>query len=251
MINPLFRRSPSEIYNDFRKKANEWWSMVMLSAKITRSAEGKNPQDQVQLSVPQQPGEQAATMSAPRCETWGDIQVPPNNCPTMVLRSAFGGWGFPLADPRHRPDIGKRGDRGLFCDVSGNLVYLHGSQSATPEQIDIVHKTGSAEKFKQDGTITIDSATGKDVVVNAGTKQVARVDDQADCGSLTISTVQVSVVPPILGVQVLYTEPGSGVGTVVLQINIPGGVAVIPPIGPPLIVPIKAIITTGAPNFKG
>ena len=180
MINPLFRRSPSEIYNDFRKKANEWWSMVMLSAKITRSAEGKNPQDQVQLSVPQQPGEQAATMSAPRCETWGDIQVPPNNCPTMVLRSAFGGWGFPLADPRHRPDMGKRGDRGLFCDVAGNLIYMHGSQSATPGQIDITHKTGSSILIKEDGSITIDAVSGKDVKVNNGVLEVARKTDGVD-----------------------------------------------------------------------
>ena len=180
MINPLFRRSPSEIYNDFRKKANDWWSMVMLSAKITRSAEGKNPQDQVQLSVPQQPGEQAATMSAPRCETWGDIQVPPNNCPTMVLRSAFGGWGFPLADPRHRPDMGKRGDRGLFCDVAGNLIYMHGSQSATPGQIEILHNKGAIYIIDKDGEVQIKSNVRKNVVVNNGTLDVARDGDDVN-----------------------------------------------------------------------
>ena len=246
MINPLFRRSPSEIYNDFRKKANDWWSMVMLSAKITRSAEGKNPQDQVQLSVSQQPGEQAATMSAPRCEGWGDIQVPPNNCPTMVLRSAFGGWGFPLADPRHRPDMGKRGDRGLYCDVSGNLIYMHGSQSSTPEQIDIVHKTGSAEKFKKDGSVTVDSATGKDVVVNAGTKEVARKGDSVQSGQLSVT---VATIAGGQQVNLVYTT-GAGTPTPLLSFTvIAGAVAILAPAALAT-ASIDGNITSGAANFK-
>lgn len=174
---PVFRASPTEAFNEYRKRWNDVWGNVMMNGILTRTAEGENPSDTMRLNVQQAPDDPEAVMPAARLEGWGDVAVPPVNCPAMMLRSAATGWGFPLADPRYRPKETKRGDRGLFCDVAGNLIYLHGSGSSTPGQIDITHKTGSSVVIKEDGEVLIDAVAGKDVRFNNGVLNIARRTD--------------------------------------------------------------------------
>lgn len=96
-------------------------------------------------------------------------------------------------------------------------------------QITITAKNATV-KLDQDGNITIDSAPGKDVVLNGGSATVAREGDDADGGGL-------SVVVGMGGVaQVLYREPDTLVYTVVPTF--------------PAELPLKAKLGPGAPRVK-
>ena len=95
-------------------------------------------------------------------------------------------------------------------------------------------KEGQVLRQAQDGRTTIDAASGKDVVVNGGTKTVAREGDEADGGALSVQIATVAGVPVITNVY--YWEPGSVSATTVPAF--PDKLAIKVKLGP------------GAPHFK-
>lgn len=223
---------------------NQWWASKLLQTRISKPGTGHNTADTVRLADGDGTDPDEAYPYT-RLEQFGDVCCPPSDSHCIVFAKGEDGVVMSLAAST-RPTTDKPGDRGLYCDVAGNLVYLHGSQSATPEQIDIVHKTGSAEKFKQDGSITVDSATGKDVVVNAGTKEVARKGDSVQSGQLSVT---VATIAGGQQVNLVYTT-GAGAPTPLLSFTvIAGAVAILAPAALAT-ASIDGNITSGAANFK-
>ena len=106
---------------------------------------------------------------------------------------------------KYGPSDLEEGEAAVYCSAGGTII-----------------------KLDKDGNITIDAASGKDVIVNGGNAKVARVDDTTDNGTLVFN-------------------PGSGGAS--LSFVPPGGT--VPPPGPAVNVPLSGKINSGAAHFKG
>lgn len=82
----------------------------------------------------------------------------------------------------------------------------------------------------RDEAVEIQSGDDDDIVLNAGTRKVARVDDTVDCGSLVLLASPST--PPVYSLQ--YTPPG--------------GASTTYPVGSPI--PLQGKITSGADRVK-
>jgi hypothetical protein len=205
------------------------WASTFGMARISRPGEGTNTSDVVQI--------QAATATTPevalpytRAEQFGDVRIPPKDAPANTLGLGAGGLVWSNGTSQ-RPDDGKAGDRGLYCDVTGARLHLYGSKSATP------------------GRVRIDSATGaaspESVVVNGGTKRMARVDDRA---KFTLRVTQAPVT--MTTTQVTLALFDGVTATTILQFTFVGAAAYPPP-GVPLDVEVDSVIFEGAEHFLG
>lgn len=96
-------------------------------------------------------------------------------------------------------------------------------------QITITAKNATI-RVDADGNITIDPASGKDLVLAGGSATVSREGDMADGGALSVALGMSGVI------NVLYWEPGSVSATIVP--TFPGNI------------PIKVKLGPGAPHVK-
>lgn len=102
-------------------------------------------------------------------------------------------------------------------------------------------KADAMIKIDVDGKITIDSHSGANVVVNGGSKSVARVDDLTNPGALIISQVGVA---PNITLTLSYTD-ATGVVTAL------GSWATTAASGTGVAASMVGKITSGASRFKG
>jgi len=207
------------------------WASTFGMARISRPGEGMNTSDVVQI--------QAATATTPevalpytRAEQFGDVRIPPKDAPANTLGLGAGGLAWSNGTPQ-RPDDGRAGDRGLYCDVTGARLHLYGSKSTTPGRVRIDSATGAA--------------TPESVVVNGGTKKVARVDDHAKL------KLRLTAVGPVMGVTTMTVAHVSDDGmsfNVFLQFAFTGS-AMVPPPGAPVEFDLLIPIVEGAEHFLG
>ena len=165
----------------------QWWGQAFASAffqtVITKPSEGDTTLDVVLMG-----GEDGqATQELTRLEQFGDVVIPPgkkNQCISIVSGAA--GVTMSLADPETRPTDGKSGDRGLYSNQKGTRIHLYGAAASEPGKILITNSTGAKVVIRQDGTVEVNSAPDKDIVLNSGTKENARKDDGVWAGVLKI-----------------------------------------------------------------
>lgn len=200
-------------------------------ARISRPGEGTNTMDVVQI--------QAATATTPevalpytRAEQFGDVRIPPLDAPANTLGLGAGGLVWSNGTPQ-RPDDGKAGDRGLYCDTKGARVHLYGSKSATP------------------GRVRIDSATAamtpEDVIVNGGTEHVARTGDHAR-GTLRAIAINTPGAPPTFTLT-LQVVNGTAIDTVFSVSGV--GTVSVPATPTPKDTELDSEIFEGAEHFLG
>lgn len=215
-----------------RSQFGDWWRSVWANtfgmSRISRPGEGTNTLDVVRIAP--------ATADAPelainltRAEQFGDVRVPPAEAPAPFLTLGAGGLAFSGGTPQ-RPDDGKAGDRGLYCDVKGARVHLYGSKSANPGRLRIDSATAAA--------------TPEDVVVNGGTESVARTNDRA---RFTLRVTQAPV--SMTTTQVTLALFDGSTSTVFLQFTFVG-TAAYPPAGIPTDIEVDSTIFEGAEHFK-
>lgn len=101
--------------------------------------------------------------------------------------------------------------------------------------------SGGQVKVDQAGKITIDAKPGADVVVNGGTKPVARVDDTGAGGQLYMLTAQVG---PVCTATLLYKAPGELTATTIGSLSFTGTGSPVFPAN------LRTVIDSGAPHFK-
>jgi len=118
-------------------------------------------------------------------------------------------------------------------DVEAGETRLYGAAEPT-----------SRIRHRASGRTDVESKAGQDVVLNGGSKAVARVDDTTTNGTLVIVAAGAT---PTFTLTATYTPPG-GAPT-------PAGVVTITAAGMSALagtitVPIVGIVTSGAPNVK-
>lgn len=147
---------------------------------------------------------------ARRIEPWGHRGRAPSKVRTLWLRLGSSNVVFLGIAPSkgYGPDDLADGETALYCATDGTEIRLDA-----------------------DGNITIDAASGKDVIVNGGSLKVARRTDPVRVGTLAGAN-------------------GGGAVTFTFQPLDADGA----PSGPPLVgttVTIAGVIQDGASNFKG
>lgn len=145
---------------------------------------------------------------ARRIEPWGHRGRAPNKVRTLWFRLGSSNVVFLGIAPSkgYGPADLEDGETALYCSVGGTEIRLDA-----------------------DGNITIDAASSKDVIVNGGTKKVARVDDTAKAGTLMATWMS----------------------QVETALNILAGGSVAPLSGTFATTPGIAVINAGADRFKG
>lgn len=164
-----------------------WWRQAFANyffqSVITKPGQGETTLDVVLMG-----GEDGTdTEELTRLEQFGDVVIPPgkkNQCISIVSGAA--GVTMSLADPSTRPTDGMPGDRGLYSNQNGTRIHLYGASATEPGKILITNSTGARVVIRQDGTVEVNSASGKNIVLNNGTKDNARKDDGVWAGVLKI-----------------------------------------------------------------
>ncbi len=184
-----------------------FWSGTFGMSRISRPGEGAVTSDTIVM--------QAATATSPevpltlaRVEQFGDLRIPPPECPAPYLTLGAGGIVWSGGTPQ-RPTDGKVGDRGLYCTQAGARFHLYGDKSATPGRIRIDSATAAA--------------TPESVVVNGGTNKVATVTDKARA-KIRVSWLQTTMATFTMNLSVV--SPDGLTVTTIASFTAAGSVAV-------------------------
>lgn len=172
-------------YGDFRTWAASWWAGIFGQTRLSRTGEGASTTDTVRMADGTSDSPEEA-IELTRLEQYGDVVCPPADTNAIIWRKSDGGVVMSLGLPRVRPTDGKPGDRGLYSDKAGTRLHLHGAASATPGAIELLQEGGARVVIDKDGAVRIDAKSPQDVVVNGGTKSVAREGDPV--GYLYVTT---------------------------------------------------------------
>lgn len=165
--------SQSNKNTEDRRSFMPWWATVFGQAKISKTDESDDPSDVLDMAGD---GKQCNPM--PRWEPYGLLYNPPARTDSVYFKVSDGGISLPWGTSyQGRPKTTKAGDVSLYVDVTGIRLFLHGSQSTTPGQVEVLGKSGSKIVLDPNGKITITAAAGQDIVLNGGTLQVARRTD--------------------------------------------------------------------------
>lgn len=141
----------------------EWWATKMERSTVVAPSEETEALDTIQG---QAGGDDDSDGSMPllRAEPFGFFGVPMPNQPCITfIRRGDNGVVICIGNSRYRPSNTKRGEAGLYCAKEGTTIWL-----------------------KQNGEVRINAGASQNVVVNDGTKSVARVDDTVDAGTLLL-----------------------------------------------------------------
>lgn len=170
-------------FSDLQQWWRATWATYFWQSVITKPGEGATTSDIVLMA-----GETGnETQQLTRLEQFGDVRCPPPSSGCISLQKGAGGVTLSLGDPGSRPTDAKPGDRGLYSDLAGTRVHLYGTRSAEPGAILIADATGARFKIQQDGSIHVDSASGKPIVLNGGTHDNAREGDGVWAGDVNVS----------------------------------------------------------------
>lgn len=213
------------IWNDIREWVKGWCArLVAMDVLVSTSADGQTDRLAGHQGAPDDPD---SPQPAKRFQHYGWSSRP--GAGTEVVQVAAGGG------VNNRVTVAER--------APGIGPTDHEEWDA-----EMWHKEGQRIKHDKNGRILIDArqSPAADVVVNGGTKRVSRVDDTVAVGSVFVTT---ATVMGVLAVTIVYQPPGVAPPEVMLQLNIPGGVAVIPLSGT-LEVELRGIINSGAAHFK-
>lgn len=233
----------------------QWWRAAFANfffqTTITKPGEGENTQDVVLMSDESGTPTQALT----RLEQFGDVVCPPSKrAQCIAVVSGAAGVTMSLCDPGTRPTDGKPGDRGLYSNQAGTRVHLYGASSAEPGAILVTNATGARAKVASDGTINVDSASGKNIVLNGGTHDNAREGDGVWAGDLTLK-VTTSGMNDVLKVQFVTKDPDDPFYPFppqdVCEFSLPTGSFTFPVAGgPEVTIHLTGVITRGRTNVK-
>lgn len=125
--------------------------------------------------------------------------------------------------PGTGPDNQEEGEVELYSEFGQRIILDKDGQ------VTVTAKNATI-RIGADGQITIDSASGRDVILNGGSATVSREGDMADGGALSVAMGMSGVTA------VLYREPGSVIDTVI-------------PVHPATL-PIQVKLGPGAPRVK-
>jgi hypothetical protein len=227
---PPLVQSQGQLEQMVRRVVAEEIAQFFEQTTIARSSEDDDErQDVVRLYEDPDSGGDPGTIDLARVELWGDIGIPPNKEPAIILRRGDHGVLFPVASNRYRPRGFKRGDRVLYSSAIGTMVVLRGdSDDATAGQVEVQTPSGAKVIIDKDGNVKIDAAANKDVVVNGGTAKVARDGDDVNMGKFDVTI-------------------GAGAITAITWTSPSGAVVPITPAG----VQLTGKIAEGADHFKG
>lgn len=129
--------------------------------------------------------------------------------------------------------------------TANGLEYAYGPKDLKEGETALYDKAGSVLRMSQDGTTKIDAASGKDIILNGGTKKVARVGDRAKVTIRSVYTV-VTMTPPTF---VLTVSAVSGTSvTTLFSFTGLGTVSVPAAPGVPYDVEVDSEIFEGAPH---
>jgi phage gp45-like len=169
-------------FSDFQQWWRAAWSTYFWQSVITKPGEGANTSDIVLMA-----GETGnETQQLTRLEQFGDVCCPPSSSGCISWQKGAGGSTISLGDPGTRPTDGKPGDRGLYSNKAGTRVHLYGAASSEPGAILATNATGARVKLEKDGTVLVDAAPGKNIVLNGGTHDNAREGDGVWAGDLIL-----------------------------------------------------------------
>ena len=234
----------------------QWFRSALANAffqtVISKPGEGENTADVVLMAGQ----EGTETQSLTRLEQFGDVVCPPGaRTQCFALTNAAQGFAMSLCDPATRPKDGKPGDRGLYSNKAGTRVHLYGAAATEPGLIRAENASGAQLLLRGDGSVNVNSASTKDIVLNGGTAKVSRVGDAGYSGDLTAETEQDMSMPPILTVRITYrsNDPASPyflVAKTLLEFKVPGGTAVVPPVGTSEGVEVRGRNEEGADHVK-
>lgn len=191
-VHPGITMSESAFRQLIRRYVTAELAQFLEMTTIARSSEDDDERQDV-VRLYEDPDGEPGTIDLARFEGWGDIGIPPNDEPAIIVRRGDQGVLFPITSNRFRPTGYKRGDRVIFSNALGTKVVLRGdSDSATAGQVEvqtpigakiIIDKDGNVDAessggakahLDQAGSVAVDAAPGQDVVVNGGAAKVAR-----------------------------------------------------------------------------
>lgn len=164
---------------DERRRFMPLWATVFGLAPISKVDESDDPNDSLDME-----GDGSQCNPMPRWEPYGVMTNPPAKTSAVYFKVSEGGIALPWGTTyQGRPKGTKSGDVALYVDVeqSANApsvrVFVHGSQSTTPGQVEVIGRAGAKVVIDKDGGVSVTAAPGKDVVFNSGTLQMARKTD--------------------------------------------------------------------------
>jgi hypothetical protein len=156
---------------DFRRLFMGTWGTVFGLTVISKVDESDDPNDTLDMA-----GDGSQANPLPRFEPYGVMHNPPAKTSALYWKMGDGGAQMPWGTSyQGRPKGTKAGDVALYVDVqqmtggASVRVFLHGSQSGTPGQIDILGKSGAKVVIDKDGEVTVIPAAGKKVKLGDGT----------------------------------------------------------------------------------
>lgn len=237
---------------NMQRWCGEWWAGQFMQTRLSRVGQGASTLDSVTMTdeTADAPG---AEIDLTRWEQFGDVVIAPTDTNAIVMRKADGGMVLHMGQPSSRPTDGKTGDRGLYSSKAGTRVHLYGEGSGEPGAILATNATGARVKIEQDGAVRVDSAAGKNIVLNGGTHDNARESDGVWAGDLRVETETDGMSKDTLKVFFVTRDPQDPnypLDQQLLEWTGPLGSAVNPPPGNSITVKLTGIITRGKSDVK-
>lgn len=153
-----------------RRRFMPLWATVFGLAPISKVDESDDPNDALDME-----GDGTQCNPMPRWEPYGVMTNPPAKTSAVYFKISEGGIALPWGTTyQGRPRGTKAGDVALYVDVEQSAnspsvrIFAHGSQSATPGQIEIVGRSGASVVIDKDGQVTVIPAAGKNVRLGSG-----------------------------------------------------------------------------------
>lgn len=166
-----------------RARISSALASFLMDTYFTATAEGRSLTDAVE-GFENSEGGAPANIDAFRMEMAGVLIIPLPREPATKIGSGATPKVFPLASDRYRPRNGKRGDIALYC-LSKEQAQLW---------------------LRATGVVTVDAASGKDIVLNGGSRKASGVGDRVNMGKWAVKTAMVAGTTVVTEID--WIEPG-------------------------------------------
>jgi hypothetical protein len=155
-------------------------SMIEFTALARTSPAGDNDGANVPGNAGGDPDTKDKQRPIRRVAPWGLASRPVPGVLMAIVKAvggAFNGLNVGIATDKYGPQDLNEGETCLYCNADATRVLL-----TKDGDVKISSKNGGMIVVQNDGKITIDAASGKDVVINAGINKVSRVGDHVNLG---------------------------------------------------------------------